>query len=160
MIADVKNVILWHWNTLTTRAQWHSWSQPQLCSMLNWAVNRSASLGFSLVRWAAEVTVWRPADDSWHGGRFRRGPMPRLPGFGGGSGSADQHRCLPGLVECQHPDGWWVTRLDTCWLQVKSGLVQNGTWLTFVRSPLLFSLWTFPYGQLVFLLLCSSFDDF
>lgn len=119
-----------------------------LCLMLNSAVNRTASVGSNLV---SEVPVWRPADDSWHGGRFPEGPVATAAWILWGSSSADHHRFLLGL-----PDIWWLTREDTCWLQVKSGLVQNRTWLTRSSLPFCFLL-TILYPQLVFLLLSSSF---
>lgn len=109
---------------------------PQLCLMLNSAVNRSVSWGGQLKSQFGDLQMIPDTEDA-----SRRGPLPRLPGFCGGSGSADQHRFLPGLFECQHPDGWWLTRQDTCWLQVKPGLVQNRTWLTLCPfSSLVFSL--------------------
>lgn len=93
---------------------------PWRCLMLNSAVNRSVQLGFILVMLTAGATVFRPVDDSWQR-RTPPLPSPPLPRcFCGGSRSADQLSFLPGLSECQRPHRWWLTRGDTCWLQVKS----------------------------------------
>lgn len=65
-------------------------------------------------------------------------------------GSVDWHRLLPGLSECQRPDGWWLTRDDCCWLEptwdyTMSRPKQNRTSF-FLSSVSSFSLFYLPWS--------------
>lgn len=140
-------------HTWSTPEQWHSWSGPRSCLMLNSAVDSSVSSSWcwQLKPQFGDLRMIPDSEDS--------SPIDPAAWILWGSRSADQLRFLPGFSECQRPHRWWLTGDDTCWLQVKSRLVQNRTWLTFcftcrffsLLSLLLFSLLTFLYHLLDFL---------